>query len=660
MTVPLQMLETDSADVNFEGLTIRNLPNGNSLLWVHTGVAVIFLILTIILLRRHTSQVQDRSREKTTNTLFVRSVPKTATVEDINAHFIEAYPTCEVTAVTLGYDVNKLMSIDQDRIKAGEHLHYYKSIPENSEKPRKVNPRVCGQLRCCCSSQEVDAIEFYRNKEQHLLDKMREELEKELPRPLGMAFVTFKTNAMAKQVLKDFNAVKCKTFFCGRRPKSSSKSEGLKVKNWRVKFATFARSINWKNLSVQRFKWFGRFLLVNLALLALVTFLTTPSMNVNALNSVTVPLTNLMVPILSQFFPTLLLAVFSSLLPSIVYHSTSFESHWSSSSEQLTTMRKLYFFLLFMVLILPSLGLTSIAGLLEWLIERFFHGTGTLRFACLFKPNQGVFVVNYVITAAFLGSVLELLRFPDLLVYIFRLIFARSAAERKYVKQDQAYASQYGSMYGWTLCVFTVITTYSIICPIITPFGLLFMSIRHFVDKHNLYSAYLPNPLNSHVHIEAINMVMAAPIICLLWLYFYFGVTSGFWSSIAIFTMVFPLITAFVCMAQKFFGYFKYLSPHSYKVKKEDREEVAEEEQEVYLPRVLHPEAPARTMIQQTDEAADCSLKIRVSPVAKNQSDSAKNVIHDLFEDAANSQTIRTSPVVEDPYTDVVELICET
>jgi hypothetical protein len=34
-------------------------------------------------------------------------------------------------------------------------------------------------------------------------------------------------------------------------------------------------------------------------------------------------------PVISQFFPTLLLWSFSALLPSIVYYSTLLESHWT-------------------------------------------------------------------------------------------------------------------------------------------------------------------------------------------------------------------------------------------------------------------------------------------------------------------------------------------
>lgn len=48
-------------------------------------------------------------------------------------------------------------------------------------------------------------------------------------------------------------------------------------------------------------------------------------------------------------------------------------------------------------------------------------------------PNNGAFFVNYVITAAFIGTAAELIRLPDLLVYSIKLAAAKSAAERKIV-----------------------------------------------------------------------------------------------------------------------------------------------------------------------------------------------------------------------------------
>ncbi|XP_062234721.1 CSC1-like protein 1 [Platichthys flesus] len=502
--------------------------------------------------------------EQTRNTLLIRSVPTAATEEEIKAHFTEAYPTCEVTAVTLGFDVTKLSNLDEERIEA----------------------------------------------EENLLQKMREQLEKEPPTPLGMAFVTFKTNAMATLVRKDINALKCNKsiFCCGRRPKSSSKSEDLKVKKWRSEIASLARSIHWKNLPVKGFKWMGRFLLVNLAVLAGVTLLTTPAMMVNPFHMFTgtAPITDILSPIVRQFGPSLLLWKFSTLLSAIVYYSTNFESHWSRSSEQLSTMRKLYFFLILLVLILPSLGLTR----------------------CLFMPDQGVFAVNYVITAAFMGSMMDLLLFSQLLRYIFRWVMPRSAAVGKYLKQNQANKFEYGPMYSWTLFTFTVVMANSLICPIIAPFGLLWMLLRYFVNKYNLYFVYCPDPIDIRVHMEAIDMLMAAPITCLLWLYLTFLFTAGFWSAIALSTMLLALITFLACNLHKFFGCLKYIRPKKYKV----TEEAAEKDTEVYLPRVL-------TMMRET---------IGTGPVAECMStDSVVVMRHETCEAADNGPVAEscTGPV---------------
>lgn len=47
------------------------------------------------------------------------------------------------------------------------------------------------------------------------------------------------------------------------------------------------------------------------------------------------------------------------------------------------------------------------------------------------------------------------------------------------------------------------------------------MMLKHLVDKHNLYFAYLPVRIERHVHLGAVNQALAAPIICLIWLYFF-------------------------------------------------------------------------------------------------------------------------------------------
>ncbi|XP_010618100.1 CSC1-like protein 1, partial [Fukomys damarensis] len=68
---------------------------------------------------------------------------------------------------------------------------------------------------------------------------------------------------------------------------------------------------------------------------------------------------------------------------------------------------------------------------------------------CVFLPDQGAFFVNYVIASAFIGSGMELLRLPGLILYTFRMVMARTAADRRNIKQNQAYEFEFGAMYAW-------------------------------------------------------------------------------------------------------------------------------------------------------------------------------------------------------------------
>lgn len=136
--------------------------------------------------------------------------------------------------------------------------------------------------------------------------------------------------------------------------------------------------------------------------------------------------------------------------------------------------------------------------------------------------------------------------------------------------QHQAYEFQFGAAYAWMMNVFTVVMTYSITCPIIVPFGewhishwrripaswwwhvfhrqapltsssnsvktwltlilssgLMYMLLKHLVDRYNMYYAYLPSKLDKKIHSGAVNQVVAAPILCLFWLLFFSTVRTG-------------------------------------------------------------------------------------------------------------------------------------
>uniref|UniRef100_A0A8C9U983 Transmembrane protein 63A n=1 Tax=Scleropages formosus TaxID=113540 RepID=A0A8C9U983_SCLFO len=573
--------------VNLSGNLLGNTYCRCTLLWLHTVFAVLYLIFTILVLRHHTSQMKDVHSD-IVSPLPVKNITAASavafTVSCVSCS--EAYPTCNVLEVHLCYDVAKLIQHFQERKRVERNLQYYKKILECEGKRETINPRLCGYICCCAVSgcEEVDAIDYYSS-QKSCLQEDEERLRQLVPQhPLGMAFVTLTSESMASFILKDFNALDCNGGVV-REPQPSADSAALRVNKWEVSYAPHPNNIYWENLSLQTAIWWIRCLGFNFVLFILLFFLTTPSIIITTMDkfNVTKPIYYLNSAVISQFLPTLLLWSFSALLPTIVYYSTLAESHWTRSSENISMMHKLYIFLLFMVLILPSLGLTSLDVFFRWLFDTKFLSQGKLRFECVFLPDQGAFFVNYVIAAALVGSGLELLRLPGLLLYTVRMALARSAAERKYIKQNQAYEFEYGAMYGWTLCVFTVIMAYSITCPVIVPFGILYMMLKHLVDKHNLFFAYLPACLDRQVHMGAVTQAWTAPILCLLWLYFFSVIRTGFKAETSLFTFVVLCVTVGVSIAYSCFGHFKYLSPHSYNVST------------VYLPKVLQASCPTES-----------------------------------------------------------------
>uniref|UniRef100_A0A8B9P346 Transmembrane protein 63C n=1 Tax=Apteryx owenii TaxID=8824 RepID=A0A8B9P346_APTOW len=480
-------------------------------------------------------------------TLMVTRIPKEISDPSlIIKHFHEAYPSCTVTNVQFCFDVRKLMKLDAERRKAMKGRLYFTTKAQKEGKIM-IKTHPCARIFCCriCGFEQVDAEQYYGELEEKLTDEFNAERNRITLKRLDMAFVTFQDERMTAVILKDYSHIRCR-----KHPQQSSVTTVVKSHHWGVCYAPAPSDIIWENLSVRGTSWWVRFILLNICLFILLFFLTTPAIIVNTMDmfNVTRPVESLKNPIITQFFPTLLLWAFSVFLPFIVYYSAFFESHWTRSSENQLTMHKCFFFLVFMVIILPSLGLTSLDLFFRWLFDMHFLDEADIKFQCVFLPDNGAFFVNYVVTSSLIGTAMELLRVPGLLVYATRLCFAKSEPERLHI--NQAYQFQFGLEYAWTCCIFSVVMTYSITCPIIVPFGLLYMLLKHMVDRYNIYYVYIPTKLNQRLHVAAISQVVVAPILCMFWLLFFSVLRLGPTRPVTLFTFVVLLS----CIIFSFFG----------------------------------------------------------------------------------------------------------
>ncbi|XP_071376983.1 calcium permeable stress-gated cation channel 1 [Centroberyx affinis] len=522
---------------NFGRTTLANVDAKDNFLWLHSVFALVYFIITLLCMAHHSSRLEYREDEKVARTLMITSVPREISDPGlITKHFHEAYPSCTVTDIRFCFNVHKLMRLDLERRKAMKGRLYFTTKAQKEGKIM-IKTHPCAQIFCCdiCGFEQVDAEQYYSELEEKLTDEFNAEKNRISLKRLGIAFVTFRDERMTAVIVKDYSRVHCR-----RRPQQSSITTVVQSQDWGVSYAPAPTDIIWENLSVCGSRWWLRCVLLNILLFLLLFFLTTPAIIVNTIDkfNVTRPVESLRNPIITQFFPTLLLWAFSVLLPFIVYYSAFFESHWTRSGENQITMHKCFLLLVFMVIILPSLGLSSLDLFFRWLFDVNFLDEKDVKFQCVFLPDNGAFFVNYVITSSLIGTAMELLRIPALMVYALRLCFAKSKAERIHVKRSQAYEFQFGLEYAWTMCIFAVSMAYSITCPIIMPFGLLYVILKHMVDRYNIYYAYVPTKLSQWIHRAAINQVIVAPILCMFWLLFFSVLRLGPVHPITLFTFV--------------------------------------------------------------------------------------------------------------------------
>uniref|UniRef100_A0A8C3YTV3 Transmembrane protein 63C n=1 Tax=Catagonus wagneri TaxID=51154 RepID=A0A8C3YTV3_9CETA len=471
---------------HFGRTTIVNVATESKFLWLHSLFAFVYFITNFLFMTHHCLGFVPKKNYKVTRTLMITYVP--TDIQDpeiIIKHFHEAYPGCVVTRVHFCYDVRTLIDLDNQRRHAMRGRLYYTAKAKKKGKVMiKIHP--CSRLcfcKCWICFKEVDAEQYYSELEEQLTDEFNAELNRVRLKRLDLIFVTFQDARMTKHIREDYRYIQC-----GVQPQQSSVTTIVKSYHWRVALAPHPKDIIWKHLSVRSFHWWARFIAINTFLFFLFFFLTTPAIIINTIDmyNVTRPIENLQSPVVTQFFPSLMLWAFTVIMPLIVYLSAFLEAHWTRSSQNLTIVRKCYIFLVFMVVILPSMGLT------------------------------------------------------------------RSEPERVHIRMNQAMDFQYGREYAWMLNVFSVVMAYSITCPIIVPFGLLYLCMKHITDRYNMYYSYAPTKLNEQIHMAAIHQAMFAPVLGLFWMLFFSVLRLGSLHAITFFSLTTLVISMIIACLGSF------------------------------------------------------------------------------------------------------------
>jgi hypothetical protein len=412
----------------------------------------------------------------------------------IQNYFQQLFPEIEIRDIQLAYNIRKLTDVVQEYEKVIEARIYCEQHRGN------LTARTG-----CCTCDTVEALEFYKSEEQRLCGEVARMRSAALNDPLGIVFITVNATSTAKQMILHF------------KPTA--------VKDWNLSYSPLPGDIFWENLTTNTAKWYLRWIIVNAILFVILFLYTTPAYIVTLLKSIgneTMPDSSsatVASPLVTEFLPTLLLWSLTATMPVIVAYSETWLNHFTRSAYNYAVMTKTFGYLVFVILLLPSLGLASASAFLEWSVWNIGKNE-TYRFGCVFLPDRGAFFVNYVITMCFIGTALELMRFPDLIMYIYKILTARSEAETTYIRRSIVIEFPFGIHYSWQLLVFTMAIFYSLACPLITPFALLYLIMKNFNDKHNLYFAYGPSHMISQgggkIHSTAVTMTKFSVVLLLI------------------------------------------------------------------------------------------------------------------------------------------------
>lgn len=479
---------------SFGHSTISNLEANSGWLWVHVLVAIAYVPLVVLIMRRASGR--NAFKTAASRTIMITDIPREEYCNgklSLLQYIQQMFPDVQINDFELAYNISKLTEVWREYERISDARIYCEM--NKNHRPVRARPNLC-------SCHSVDGLEYYKQLEEQLRGEVARLRAFALNEPVGIAFLTVNTTDVAKKIIGQFKA--------------------LSDKQWSLSYAPSPSDIFWENLNISASKWYIKWTIVNVVLFMFLFFLTTPVLIVNlfdtlAMTKKTTDTISKLSPLISEFLPTLMLWTLAALLPVIVTFSDKWLSHWTRSKQNYSIMTKSFGYLLFMILILPSMGLTSAQALLEWTLQ--YNENLTYRWDCIFLPDKGAFFVNYIITTAFIGTSLELLRFPELIVYIWQLLTSKSRAETPHIRKSILIEFPFGIHYAWTVMVFTMSTVYSVICPLIMPFAMIYICLKHLGDRHNLYFAYGPSNMISQsggrIHSTAVTMTKFSVVLLL-------------------------------------------------------------------------------------------------------------------------------------------------
>jgi hypothetical protein len=550
--VVLFPLTTTYADGRtFPDLSASVYEEGYSWLWANFAVFATFSILAWLLIYFYQNKFfLPKLREAYRDPCIVQActvyldVPKTADPNVIFDYFNDLYPD-RVLSVNLGYHLPEHLQFANNRKWA--YIGYGKAEELLREKNKRIEAKECSE-----SSVKADALDHYTNS----IDVWTNALQTKQLMPLTrkespVAFITFREPTDAVKCVRDLKTTRKRL----RKHHGSEMEKTIKLKYWNAKIAPVPpAAVQWNYLYAPR--WLQRIAAVGVNILVVLIALFWSAIVSFFSNIIIFGLTDAGAPyfgwildispiatnLIIYYIPILLVFIFLAFLPALMGALTKLERPHSKTSLEVGTMRKYFLFVVLNSLIFKTIFDSGVA-----FANQFISDPSSIlnNFSSVDYSRIGGFLIGWLIFAAFLqGFVLVLLRPGQLISYM--LNFARKSSKETHYKDIVGYYS-YLTHIAFCLLVFVITLSFSIITPLILPFGLTYFALRWFSDRYNFIYVHIRDihPPGAFVPTK-INIFFISLLIFQVITFFFFlvkGLFAAAWTSLA-----FVGLTAVLCI----------------------------------------------------------------------------------------------------------------
>lgn len=472
--------------------------------------------------------------------ILVRDIPPVpegqTRKEQVDTYFKTIYPDTFYRSmlVTDNKEVNKIyQELDgyKKKLARAEAIYAKSKATGKPEGTRPTHKTGCLGL----TGKSVDSIEFYNDKINELTPKLEAEQKSTLrEKQLAAALVFFTTRVAAASAAQSLHA--------------------QMVNNWTVIEAPEPRQIIWSNLKIKFFERQGRQYVVYIVVALTIFFFMIPIGIISAFTTLKnlrklMPFLKVILDekavrtVLEAYLPQLALIIFLALLPKLLLFLSKTEGIPSESHAVRAASGKYFYFSVLNVFIGVTVGGTLFSS-----FKAIQKEPGSLiRILGNSIPENATFFLTFVALKFFVGYGLELSRLVPLIIFHIK---------RKYLckTEDEVKAAWtpgdlgYGTRVPGDMLIITIVLCYSVIAPLIIPFGVAYFGLGWLVLRNQALKVYVPayesyGRLWPHINVR----IIAALILYQVTVFGYLGVKKFFYAPFLIPLPILSLIFAFVC-----------------------------------------------------------------------------------------------------------------